>query len=323
MVAFALVCMLSIGPAFAYASIVYWLDRFEKEPTRLLVGAFAWGAFVATIGALVWGLALQWSLALFVGEDVADVTGTVLIAPLVEESLKGAALALLALLRPHEFDTLLDGLVYGAIVGLGFAATENVLYLFSEYLEGGYDAMLALFGLRVILGGWGHAVYTACIGVGIAAAIRSHHWLPRIAWPALGWLTGIGLHALHNGLATLGALSGAPGAIILMFLTDWLGWALALLAVLWEVRREQRWLREHLRPELEAGVLTAAQYALACSFWGQTRARLRSRTARRFFGACADLAQKRQRLAEAPSAELAAQMAAHRAEVLALAPLMR
>jgi hypothetical protein len=89
------------------------------------------------------------------------------------------------------------------------------------------------------------------------------------------------------------------------------------------VRREQRWLREHLRPELEAGVLTAAQYALACSFWGQTRARLRSRTARRFFGACADLAQKRQRLAEAPSAELAAQMAAHRAEVLALAPLMR
>jgi hypothetical protein len=166
-------------------------------------------------------------------------------------------------------------------------------------------------------------VYTACIGVGIAAAMRSRRWLPRLAWPTLGWLVGMGLHALHNGLATLAELSGMAVMIALMFLTDWMGWGLALLAVLWEVRREQRWLREHLRPELEAGVITPAHYALACSFWGQTRARLRGKAARRFFGACADLAQKRQRLAEAPSAELAAQMAAHRAEVLALAPLMR
>lgn len=87
--AFFIALTLSFIPAFVYASMVYWLDRFEKEPMRLLVGAFFWGAFVATMGAIIWTSVLQFGVELLVGSELADIAGTALLAPIVEEILKG------------------------------------------------------------------------------------------------------------------------------------------------------------------------------------------------------------------------------------------
>lgn len=151
---FLIAVLLSFVPALIYAAIVYWLDRFEKEPLRLLIGAFSWGAFVATLGAIIWGSVLQLGLEIFIDDPfLIDLTGAALVAPVVEETLKGLAVALIFLAFPQEFDSILDGMVYGAITALGFAATENVLYLyFGGYAADGYPAMIALFVLRVILG---------------------------------------------------------------------------------------------------------------------------------------------------------------------------
>lgn len=45
-------------PMLFLAGIIYWLDRYEKEPVALLGGVFGWGAVVAVIGALALQVAM-------------------------------------------------------------------------------------------------------------------------------------------------------------------------------------------------------------------------------------------------------------------------
>lgn len=296
--AFLLALLLSFIPCFGYAAIVYWLDRFEKEPAKLLFGAFLWGALVATGGAIIWTSVLQLGIGLLIGDGLADLAGTTLLAPVVEEILKGLAIALIFWIVPHEFDSILDGTVYAAITALGFAATENLLYLyFLGYLDGGYGEMFALFLLRVVLGGWGHAVYTASIGIGFAAGRLRRGRSSKLIFPLIGLMVAIFLHALHNGMATFLAGTAGLGGLAAMLLVDWLGWAVALGVIVWAIRREQRWMREQLREEVALGIISEEQYQTACSIMDRGRARLRSSAARRFYAACANLAQKKQQLA--------------------------
>lgn len=322
--AFFVAVALSFIPAFFYAAIVYWLDRFEKEPLRLLVGAFVWGAFVATMGAIVWTSVLQLGIGLLVGDVAADIAGTTILAPIVEEILKGLAVALIFLIFPHEFDSILDGMVYAAITALGFAATENVLYLyFLAYQDGGYPDMFVLFFLRVILGGWGHAVYTAFIGIGLAAARLNPNPIAKLLFPIIGLGVAIFLHALHNGMAVF--LVGAAGlsGFVALLLVDWFSWIVALGVVIWAIRREQRWMQDQLRDEVAMGVLSQAQYEAACSIMGQSRARLQGRNARRFYNACANLAQKKHQLARfGEESGNSARVAQWRTEVARLSPLV-
>lgn len=296
--AFALSAILSFLPAFVYSLIVYWLDRFEKEPARLLFGAFLWGALVATGGALIWTSVLQLSAVALTGDAaLAEFTGTTLFAPVVEETLKGLAVTIIFLAFPHEFDSVLDGMVYAAITALGFAATENLLYLyFAGYGEGGYAGLGVLFVLRVILGGWGHAVYTSFIGVGLAVArLRREPWL-KVAAPLAGWLGAVFLHALHNTMATVLIASFGLGGLAATLLVDWFSWAVALGVVLWAILRERRWIRQYLQEELEQGTISAAQFQTASSLRKQWGARLRSKEARRFYELCSELAQKKHQL---------------------------
>lgn len=321
--AFALSVILSFVPAFFYAWVVYWLDRFEKEPARLLFGAFLWGALVATGGAIVWTSVLQLSAEALTGDAaLADFTGTALFAPIVEETLKGLAVTIIFLAFPDEFDSVLDGMVYGAITALGFAATENLLYLyFAGYGDGGYLSLLVLFVLRVILGGWGHAVYTAFIGVGLAVARLHPNRAVKIIAPLLGWLVAVFLHALHNTMATLLAGNFGLGGLAATLAVDWIGWAVALSVALWAILRERRWIGHYLAEEVALGTISQAQYATASSLRRQVGARLRSKEARRFYGICSELAQKKHQLAVVGDERgNSARIARLRAELAQLAP---
>lgn len=296
---FLVAVLLSFIPAFGYAAIVYWLDRFEQEPARLLVGAFVWGAVVATFGAIIWTSVLQLGVEALVGSATAELAGTTLLAPVVEEILKGLAVAIIFVAWPDEFDSVLDGMVYGAITALGFAATENVLYLyFLGYQEGGYGDMVALFVLRVILGGWGHAVYTAFIGAGLAVGRLRRGPGSRLIFPLLGLLAAIFLHALHNTMATILGESLGLAGLGATLLVDWLGWGVALGVVVWAILRERRWMTVYLREEVDLGTISAEQYATARSLRRQLGARMRSRQARQFYRTCAELAQKKHQLAK-------------------------
>lgn len=305
MAAFIVALLLSFIPAFVYAWILYWLDRYEKEPKFLVAGAFLWGAIVATIGAIIASLILEGGVYLLTGsEALSNVTGTVIIAPLVEESLKGMAVLIIFLLFRNEFDSLLDGMVYAGIVGLGFAATENVLYLFfSGYVESGWSGLVVLFVLRVILGAWGHAVYTSFIGIGLAVARFSRNPFVKVVAPFLGWCVSVFVHALHNGMAVFLGESLGLGGLGAMLLTDWTSWLVMFGIIFWAIWRQKQWLTRYLREELEQGILSPEQYHTACSSRAQTAARFRAlvggqRSAvTRFYQLCAELAQKKYQLA--------------------------
>ena len=156
---------------FFLAGIIYWLDRYEKEPKLLLGGVFGWGAIVAVIGALVLQIFLGQSVLLLTGSAVIEeIAGSSLFAPVTEEILKGLAVLLVFLFVPRtSLIPFWMALFMPRSRRLGFAATEDVLYYFSALIsEGGLGSMLMLVFLRFVIFGWQHAFFTSFTGIGLA-----------------------------------------------------------------------------------------------------------------------------------------------------------
>ena len=147
----------AVLPVPLYTFLVLQLDRYEHEPWQVLVAAFLWGALVATFVAAIFNSLIGEILTALVGEALGEVLSTSAVAPIVEETAKGFALLLLYWVLRHEFDNVLDGIVYGSLVGIGFAMTENILYFGRMYQSEGLAGLGVLFYLRVMLGGFGIA----------------------------------------------------------------------------------------------------------------------------------------------------------------------
>lgn len=156
---------------------VLWLDRHEAEPVWLIAGAFLWGAVGATaLGGLANALAEAGLLALLDDATLSHFATASLIAPATEEVAKAMALVGLFVLFRHELDGVLDGIVYGAVVGLGFAWFENITY-YMRASQDGVGPMLALAWVRGVLhGAGGHATFTGLTGLGFGMfrALRQH-----------------------------------------------------------------------------------------------------------------------------------------------------
>jgi RsiW-degrading membrane proteinase PrsW (M82 family) len=288
-------------PMFLFAAIVYWLDRYEKEPAILLGFVFLWGAVVAAGAAFLVNTFLGLGVFLFTGSEIATelTTGSVF-APVVEESLKGIAVVVIFLLVRREFDSILDGIVYAGITALGFAATENSYYIFTYgYLENGLEGTLWLVLVRVFLVGWQHPFYTAFIGIGLALSRLNRSVGIKIAAPILGFLLAMFTHSFHN---TLASLVQGLGGLAATALVDWSGWVVMFLFILWALYREQLWITFHLKEEVALGIISPAQYRTACSAWAQSAARItgllngRYTATHRFYQLTAELAHKKQQL---------------------------
>lgn len=302
---FALLISLFFGfaPMLFFAYLVYWTDRYEKEPKLLLGGVFFWGAIVAAGGAFIVNTMLGLGVYMFTAsEQLTDITTGALIAPVVEEILKGLAVLTVFLIFRREFDSILDGIVYAAIAAMGFAATENTYYIYSYgYQEGGFTGIILLVFVRVILVGWQHPFYTAFTGIGLAAARLSRNTLVKIAAPLIGLSLAMTTHGFHNLLATI--LPGGLESLAFGTFLDWTGWIFMFLFVMWAVYRDQCSIATHLREEVALGIISPAHYKVACSAWQQNIASLgalfngRYRATSRFYQLAAELAHKKQQLA--------------------------
>lgn len=294
---FLLSVLLGFVPMFFLAGIIYWLDRYEKEPKLLLGGVFSWGAVIAVIGALVLQIALGQGVLMITGSAaMEEIAGSSLFAPVTEELLKGLAVLLVFLFFRSEFDSILDGIVYAGVVALGFAATEDVLYYFSSYMEDGFGGLLVLFFLRFVIFGWQHPFFTSFIGIGLAITRLNPNPLIKVAAPLVGLSIAVFTHSMHNSLLTfLTGFSGLAAATVFA----WTGWFFMGVFIIVLIFREKRWLEEHLREEVALGIITPAQYNAVCSMFGQTRARLSSLTSGRFrdtlrfYQLCAELSHKK------------------------------
>lgn len=287
-----------VFPMLLFAALIYWMDRYEKEPRRLLGIVFSWGTFIAAGSAFLINSVLSIGIILFTGSEVAaELTTGSLIAPVVEETLKSAAVLLIFLIYYQEFDSILDGIVYAAITALGFAATENAYYIYSYgFAVDGWAGFWDLVLIRVILVGWQHPFYTAFFGIGLAVArLTSHRWL-RWAAPVMGLIIAITVHAGHNTLTVL--LSSGMGRFAALSL-DWTGWLMMAIFCGFMVRHEKTLLQNHLKEELESAVITPKQYQMACSVrarsqvWFHSKIQKNQNDQRRFFQVCAELAHKK------------------------------
>lgn len=288
-----------IMPMFLFAGVVYWTDRYEKEPKLLLGAVFLWGALVSAGGAFLINTFLGLGIYYFTGsESATELTTGSLIAPVVEEILKGFTVLVVFLVFRDEFDSILDGIVYAAIAALGFAATENAYYIYTYgFLENGFTGAFFLTFVRVILVGWQHPFYTAFTGIGLAFARLNRNLFLKFLFPLLGLGAAIFTHSVHN---TLSHLLQGFGGLVATTINDWAGWFLMILFVIWALYREQRWIIEQLREEVMLGVITQPQYRVACSAWAQTAVRMgalfsgKFSATNRFYQVAAELAYKKQ-----------------------------
>lgn len=261
---------LALLPVPVYVLLVLRLDRFEKEPARLLAWTFVWGA---TGAVALSGSANEFGgglLASAVGAspDAAFPLAAVFVAPLVEEVLKGAIVLALFLRKRTEFDGVVDGLIYGSLVGLGFAMAENIQYYAGQYQAGGAAAAGNLFVVRGLISGFSHPLYTSLTGIGLGLAVTSTTRARRIGLPLLGLAGAVTLHFLWNGSAMLDGVVFVAVYLLVMMPALGLWWRHTFRAI----RREGELLRAHLLPDVEAGHLPADELDRLCTTKGRSRA---------------------------------------------------
>src|SRR5437867_1373968 len=264
----ALSWVLVLVYALPLCVLIYRLDLYEREPISLAIGAFLWGALAATALALD---AAGWDqvVARALGQDVASRWGPALTAPLIEELLTGAGVVLIYLIARDEVDDVMDGFVYGALCGLGFAVVEDVLYFMAAF--GGSPAgVLEGFYVRVVSSGlYGHVLYTGLTGMGIGYIVSRREDVPlgkRVAVGTAFFLAGVFGHFLWNApLLELGPAAPYRLADRLILPVDLAVKGLPLLMfVILGVKlardRERRWLDTALAPEIGGEGISADEF---------------------------------------------------------------
>jgi RsiW-degrading membrane proteinase PrsW (M82 family) len=184
----------ALVPAAVWATLLIVAGRRSPALRPVLLVALAGGGAVAA--PLSERLIAAWSL------------GPALTAPAVEEALKAAVLLAVVLLRPAAFTGVREGIVVGALVGVGFTATENLRYLTLAAVQGGGIGLAHGIYLRGVLEGLNHAVFTGSVGAGLGWSRQGRGACAAMA-PLLGLAAAVAQHVAWNGLA-----SGAVTAVL-------------------------------------------------------------------------------------------------------------
>jgi len=233
-------------PMLGCVCLIWWLDRYNREPIPLVAGVFAWGAIFAILGSFLLSITLTHVL----GMENADIIGTMFLAPLVEEPMK--AIILLVVAGTRWFDNTTDGFVYGAATGLGFAMTENFLY-FQAHIDSGFQQWLYVVLVRTTCTGMMHTLASAVVGASLGWAKCRTKDMKVIAF-LMGLGTAIAIHSLWNTLIVLEVFIGGQ-AILLDLLIIAIEFILIFGAFLGCIEGEHRMMVRELMVEAKGGVL--------------------------------------------------------------------
>ncbi|GAA3556681.1 PrsW family intramembrane metalloprotease [Amycolatopsis ultiminotia] len=256
-----------------------WVDRWEPEPAKLLLLAFAWGACIATIVALLINSGAEAVGDLLLGGGGGSKLSALLSAPLVEEAAKGAFVLLIFWRRRDEFDGVVDGVVYAGVTAAGFAFTENIYYFgraFADYGFGtsGNAGVLTAFFLRGVLSPFTHPLFTVMTGIGFGVAARTTQRWVRICAPLAGYVVGVCLHALWNSSATLGGSKAFLTVYFLVMVPLFIG---VIYVIVLQRRREQRIVAAALPRMAAARWIAPSEVQLLASLSGRRAWRRQAR----------------------------------------------
>jgi RsiW-degrading membrane proteinase PrsW (M82 family) len=299
-------------PMLCWAALVWWADRYEKEPVSLLAMAFLWGVAPAVGFSILLEMILLPSIA---GTGSSDPTSAFTLlsaggwAPWIEEGVKLLGLVGLFMVARHELDGPMDGVVYASMIGFGFAATENTLYFLSS---NGMPDFFLLFFLRAMLFGAAHAMFTAFSAWGLVMALSAKRPWQSILWASAGFLLAVGLHWFHN--TGIQQLAESVWPFLLSVALNLTGVGFIVLLICGALIRERSIIRKYLYPYVRADVLSLDQWRSACSIRGRILEEWRAvsqmdlRTYWRisaFYSTCAELAFKeKQRAQHGPNPNL-------------------
>jgi len=200
-----LIAIAALLPSIGWAGLVLLLDRRMREPWAPLGAAFLWGAAAAA------PLASEVNDALLATNGLNALVPT-LLGPAVEEVAKASALLVVLAVWHGVIDDPLDGMVYGALAGLGFAATENLGYYVLAALQDGPPGLMRALWLRGFLQGLNHAAFTAAVGAAVGWA-HGARLGTRAAVVSVGFALAVLVHAMWNTVAAAAitqVLCGAP-----------------------------------------------------------------------------------------------------------------
>lgn len=198
----------SVVPMVFYLLIIWFMDRYEREPFWRVGLHFLWGATGAIIfgiiGSLIMGLGVTEFIYQFANDSDAgtlnNIAGAVVVAPIVEESTKGIFVLLMSFSR--SFDGPVDGAVYGGAVGLGFGMTENFLYFMSYGKT--VESLMVLIIIRTLFSAVLHCCTQATFGAAIGfAKFRSP--LVKLTVIPLGLAVAMFMHFTWNLTVSFGS----------------------------------------------------------------------------------------------------------------------
>ncbi|MDD7929163.1 PrsW family intramembrane metalloprotease [Microbacterium thalli] len=312
--------VLALLPLLGVLWVVRIVDRWEPEPPRLLWVALGWGAIASVVIAL--GVDLLLALAVGPSRDpLASAMASVVQAPIVEEIAKGLGILLILWIGRRYFDGPVDGVVYGAMIGAGFAFTENILYFADSLISGGFAQVTVTFVLRGILSPFAHVMFTAATGFAVGLAVRRGARGGAVFAPWAGGLAvAILLHALWNG-------SAAFADFFALYVTLQVPLFIAFVFGIVLLRREEsRLTRARLQDYAAAGWFTPVEVDLLATGPGRRRALAwarslpgdRTETMRAFIAEATRLASARQRALTGRDDEALADERAHLARATRL-----
>ena len=260
--------LMALVPMVAVVLVVSWIDRWEPEPRVALLFAFLWGAAASVAIALIFsfGAQLLQEYSGTGGTAAADFFATVVQAPIVEEGAKGLGVLLIFWVYRRNFEGPVDGIVYAAMVAVGFAFTENIQYFGLALANSGPADVGQIFFLRAILSPFAHVMFTVCTGVALGYASRRTGAGGAIGYFLLGLIPAVLLHAFWNGMSFV--------------VTDFFGYYFTIQVPLFLIgaglvvflrRQEQRITAARLAEYADAGWFTRTEAALLASGAGRSQ----------------------------------------------------
>ncbi len=265
-------------PTLAVWSLLFLLaDRFH--PQRLLVWflTLGWGAAVATFLSLQ---ANSWAAEkLAIADDGQGTSGAraaIYVAPFVEEAAKATVLFMLAFVARQRLTSKLTMISLAGLSAVGFAFTENIIYYARAIVYGSTQlntgdlqkAVGSLVFLRGVMTSFGHPLFTAMTGLGLAVGLRSRSKVVRVVAPLAGYLVAAFLHMVFNTVASILPQQNQ----LLMYFTVALPLVVVLVGFSFsQVFRERRLIGERLTDYVRMGWLPADYPRRFSRLWQRLR----------------------------------------------------
>ena len=297
-----LVLVLGFVPMIVWTACLWWIDHWEREPWYLIMAAFAWGAVPSVVLAYFSQMFIasrMYSADVFYDPQI-EAKMAVVVAPVTEEILKALALLIIVIFRRRDIDSLMDGFIYGAAVGFGFAAAENILYFHTSARWGGVPLLVPVVITRSFVFGTNHAIFAGMTGLGFAMARFKSRWWAWLVFPCIGLLVAMFLHGLHNYLVIWSGTSIDDQGFTTAVMVHAIAFVGCIALFVTSLLVQRHWVRHYLQEEVELGVLTASQLHLASRIGKSYRIRGESK---RFCSLCVKLAMKKHMHARAGEKE--------------------